>query len=191
MLKSWSHFGSDKVTFEDDYTAKICFSNFSCKYICVQAGGKSRIACLRVEWHAAIAPRRRNRAKSSYRPLQRAKVFIPPASTSKMFILPAANYALARNATFSTNLDTKRLVYLERHCGDVTRVNTALATLGRLHFALVTIATMPPLVHNLLFLSWGINKQQAKKSLWYLMPFCRKKMLNFSPKTESQGGSPP
>ena len=37
--------------------------------------------------------------------------------------LPAANYALARNATFSTNLDTKRRVYLERHGGDVTRVN--------------------------------------------------------------------
>ena len=47
-------------------------------------------------------------------------MFIPPASTGKMFIahetwLPAANYALARNATFSTNLDTKRRVYLERH----------------------------------------------------------------------------
>ena len=65
--------------------------------------------------------------------------------------LPAANYALARNATFSTNLDTKRRVYLERHGSDVTRVNTALATLGRVHFTLVTIATMPPLVHNLLF----------------------------------------
>ena len=61
-----------------------------------------------------------------------------------------ANYALARNATFSTNLDTKRRVYLERHGSDVTRVNTALAKLGRVHFTLVTIATMPPLVHNLL-----------------------------------------
>ena len=60
-------------------------------------------------------------------------------------------YALARNATFSTNLDTKRHVHLERHGSDVTRVNIALATLGRVHFALVTIATMPPLVHNLLF----------------------------------------
>ena len=59
---------------------------------------------------------------------------------------------LARNATFSANLDTKRRVYFERHGGDVTCVNTALATLGRVHFALVTIATMPPLVHNLLFL---------------------------------------
>ena len=64
--------------------------------------------------------------------------------------LPAVNYALARNATFSTNLDTKRRVHLERYGGDVTRVNTALATLGRVHFALVTIATMPPLVNNLL-----------------------------------------
>ena len=52
---------------------------------------------------------------------------------------------------FSTNLDTKRRVYLERHGGDVSRVNNALATLGRVHFALVTIATMPPLVHNILF----------------------------------------
>ena len=63
--------------------------------------------------------------------------------------VPAANYALARNATFSTTLDTKRHVHLERHGSDVTRVNTALATLGRVHFALVTIATMPPLLHNL------------------------------------------
>ena len=31
-----------------------------------------------------------------------------------------------------------------------TRVNAALTTLGRVHFALVTIVTMPPLVHNLL-----------------------------------------
>ena len=75
------------------------------------------------------------------------KLFIPHETW-----LPAANYALARNATFSTNLDTKRRVYLERHGSDVTRVNTALATLGRVHFALVTIATMPPLVHNLLLL---------------------------------------
>ena len=81
----------------------------------------------------SIVPRRQNRAKCSYRPLQGAKMFIPPASTGKMLIppetfLPAANYALARNATFSTNLDTKRRVYLERHGGDVTRVNTALGT---------------------------------------------------------------
>ena len=33
---------------------------------------------------------------------------------------------------------------------NVTRVNTALATLGRVHFTLITIATMPPLVYNLL-----------------------------------------
>ena len=51
---------------------------------------------------------------------------------------------------FSANLDTKGRVYLGRHGGDVTCVNTALATLGRIHFALVAIATMPPLVHNLL-----------------------------------------
>ena len=38
--------------------------------------------------------------------------------------LPATNFALACNAIFSTNLDTKRRVYLERHGGDVTRVNT-------------------------------------------------------------------
>ena len=74
-------------------------------------------------------------------------MFIPPASTGKLFIppdalLPAANYALARNVTFSTNLETKRRVYLERHGGDVTRVNTTLATLVRVLFALVTIATM-------------------------------------------------
>ena len=30
-----------------------------------------------------------------------------------------------------------------------------------------------------------------KKSLWYLMPFCSKKMLNFGLQTETQGGSPP
>ena len=70
----------------------------------------------------AIVPWRQNRAKCSYRPLERAIMFIPPASTDKMFIppaptgkmfiphetwLPAAIYALARNATFSTNLDSK------------------------------------------------------------------------------------
>ena len=78
----------------------------------------------------------------------------------KMFIpyetwLPAANYALARNATFSTNLDTKRRVYLKRHGSDVTRVNTALATLGRVHFALVTIATMPPWYTIYYFITLG------------------------------------
>ena len=87
-------------------------------------------------------------------------MFIPPASTGKMFILhetwlPAANYALARNATFSTNLDAKRRVYLELHGSDVTRANTALATLERVHFTLVTIATIPPLVHNLLLCASG------------------------------------
>ena len=102
------------------------------------------IQCLKLFWIFNLiydnkypTPRRRNRAKCSYRPLQRAKMFIPlastgemfipPASKSKMFIpletwLPAANYAFARNATFSTNLDTKRRVYLERHGGDVTRL---------------------------------------------------------------------
>ena len=67
----------------------------------------------------------------------------------------AANYALARNATFPTNLDTKRRVYIEGHGGDVTGVNTALVTLGRVHFALVTIVTMTPLVHNLLLRASG------------------------------------
>ena len=46
--------------------------------------------------------------------------------------LPATNYVLARNATFSTNLDIKRRVHLERHGGDVTRVNT-LGTLRTRH----------------------------------------------------------
>ena len=58
--------------------------------------------------------------------------------------------AIRRNVYTVRFNKTKRRVYLERHSGDVTRVNTALATLGRVHFALVTIATMPPLVHNLL-----------------------------------------
>ena len=40
-------------------------------------------------------------------------MFIPPDNW-----LPAANYALARIVIFSTNLDTKRRVYLERHGGD-------------------------------------------------------------------------
>ena len=38
---------------------------------------------------------------------------------------------------------------------NVTRVNTALATLGRVHFTLITIATMPPLVYNLLLCAWA------------------------------------
>ena len=75
-------------------------------------GGKSRISCLRVERHAV------NCASAS----ESGEMFIPPETW-----LPAANYALARNATFFTNLDTKRRVYLERHGGDVTRVNTARA----------------------------------------------------------------
>ena len=128
------------------------------KWICVQMGGKSRIACLRVERHAA------NCASAT----QSGEMFITPAPTGKMFIppetcLPAANYALARNATFSTNLDTKRRVYLERYGGDMTRVNTALATLGRIHFTLVTIATMPPLVHNLLLFALHGT---IKSTLW-------------------------
>ena len=103
--------------------------------ICVQTGGKRRIACLRVERHAA----------NCVSATRSGEMFIPPDTW-----LPAGNYALARNATFSTNFDTKRRVYLERHDGDVTRVNTALPTLRRVHFTLVTIATMPPLVCNLL-----------------------------------------
>ena len=85
-------------------------------YYGVQTGGKSRIACLRVERHAA------NCASAT----QSGEMFIPAAST-----------------------DTKRRVYFERHGGDVTRVNTALATFGQVLFKLVTIATMPPFVHNL------------------------------------------
>ena len=111
-----------------------------CNIFCVQTGGKSRIAGLCVKRHAV------NCALAS----KSGEMFIPPET-----LLPAANYALARNATFSTNLDTKRRVYLERHGSDVTRVNTALATLGRVHFALATIATMPPLVHNLLLCATG------------------------------------
>ena len=94
----------------------------------------------------SIVPRRQNRAKCSYRPLQRAKMFIPPASTGKMFIppetwLPAANYALARNATFSINLDTKRRVHLERHGSDVTRV-TLRTRHNRHHDTLGTQSTI-------------------------------------------------
>ena len=80
-------------------------------------------------------------------------MFIPPASKGDNVHTArfnGQNVHIARNATFSTNLDTKRRVYLERHGSGVTRLNTALATLGRIHFTLVTIATMPPLVHNLL-----------------------------------------
>ena len=96
---------------------------------------RSQFIFLMLEWPEC-------RAKCSYRPLQRAKMFIPPASTVKMLIppdtwLPAAYYALAHNATFPTNLDTKRRVYLERHGSDVTRMNTALATVGWVHFALL------------------------------------------------------
>ena len=109
-------------------------------YYCVQTGKKSRIAWLRVEQHAA------NCASAT----QSGEMFMPPDTW-----LSAANYALVRNETFSTNLDTKRRVYLERHGGDVTRVNTALATLERVHFTLVTIATTPSSVHNLLICASG------------------------------------
>ena len=65
------------------------------------------------------------------------EMFIPPASTGEMFIPPdtsltAANYALTRNATFSTNLDEKQRVYLEQHSGDVTRVPPRYAGAGTL-----------------------------------------------------------
>ena len=114
-------------------------------------GGKSRIACLCVARHAVNCALASKSGEMFIPPASTGKMFIPPARTGKMFIphktwLPAANYALARNATFSTNLDTKRRVYLERHGGDVTHVTCE-------HFALVTIATMPPLVHNLLLYS--------------------------------------
>ena len=92
----------------------------------------------------SIVPRRQNRAKCSYR----TKLDCPRLTTH------------SHATRLSTNLDTKRRVYLERHGSDVTRVNTALAMLGRVHFTLVTIATMPPLVHNLLF--WVPS----------LLPFC-------------------
>ena len=72
----------------------------------------------------------------------------------------AVNCALASK---SGEMDTKRRVYLERHVSDVTRVNTALATLGRVHFALVTIATMPPLVHNVLFLALKTKKKIIRR----------------------------
>ena len=55
--------------------------------------------------------------------------------------------------SYRPKLDCPRLTthsHATRHGSDVTRVNTALATLGRVQFTLVTIATMPPLVHNLL-----------------------------------------
>ena len=120
-------------------------------YYCVQTGGKSRIACLRVERHAV------NCASAS----ESGEMFIPPASTGKMFIppetwMPAANYALARNATFSTNLDTKRRVYLERHGGDVTRVNTLRTHHNRYHAALGTQSTIMCLrrINAFLCYSW-------------------------------------
>ena len=147
----------------------VIFSHGTHNIFRIQTGEKSRIACLRVERHAT------NCASAT----KSGDMLIPPASTDKMFIspdtwLPTANYALARNATFSINLDTKRRVYLERHGGDVTRVNTALATLGLVHFTLFTIATMPPLIHNVLVCPNGrikshcIFARRAACSQWRL-----------------------
>ena len=69
----------------------------------------------------------------------------------------------------------KARVYLERDGGDVTRVNIPPpppppppppATLGRVHFALDTIATMPPLVHNLLL--WrDLRKRTLASQRWF------------------------
>ena len=96
------------------------------KFFCVQTGGKSRIACLRVEMHAA------NCASAT----QSGEMLIPPETW-----LPAANYALAHNATFSTNLGTKRRVYL---LSDMVAIVTS-----------VIISTMSPLIHNLLLCASG------------------------------------
>ena len=70
-------------------------------------------------------------------------MFIPPETW-----LPATIYALARNATFSTNLDTKRCVHLERHGSDVTRLNTVRIRQNRHHAALGAQSTN--IVYNFL-----------------------------------------
>ena len=80
---------------------------------------------------------------------QWGEMFIPPASTGKISIppdtwLPTANYALARNTAFPTNLVTKRRVYhLERHGVDVTRVH---ARRNRHHAAPGTQSTIELLI---------------------------------------------
>ena len=93
---------------------------------------KSPIACLCVERHGV------NCASAS----KSGKMFIPPETW-----LPADNYALARNATFSTNLDTKRRVHLERHGSDVTRDS--------------------PLVHNLLLRSSYSHYYEVIRNIIY------------------------
>ena len=107
-----------------------------------------------------IAPRRRNRSKCLYRPLQQAKFSYHPLQrahcTPRWHLTVRCQLRACTQCDFcSTNLDTKRRVYLERHGGDVIRVNTALATLGPVLFAIVTITAMPPLIHNLLLRPQG------------------------------------
>ena len=70
--------------------------------------GKSRIAYLGVEWHAANCASTTKSGEMFIPPASKGKMFIPPASRDIMFIPPdtwlsAANYALPHNETFSTN----------------------------------------------------------------------------------------
>ena len=107
-----------------------------------------------------IAPRRRKRAKC---------MNILPACVAEVTLdCPRLTTRLHAMRLFSANLDTKRRVYLEWHGSDVTRVNTALATLGRVHFAIVAITTMPPLVHNLLLFINYLEKGKTINSDYYM-----------------------
>ena len=90
-----------------------------------------RAACSQLRLGDAIGRNdhtaRFNGRKCPYRPLQQAKCLYRPLQRAKCTYRPTLDYPLARNATFSTNLNTKSRVYLERHGGDVNRANTALA----------------------------------------------------------------
>ena len=99
-------------------SSKMLYNIFVCP------NGRKKSHCMRAR-RATCSQLRLDDAsrRSVHSATQAGEMFIRRRNTW----LPAINYALACNATFSTNLDTNRHVYLERHGGDVTRVNTARA----------------------------------------------------------------
>ena len=133
------------LTLNQNYNKIIYIFIYNMYIFCVQTGGKSRIACLRVERHTAncasasqfaigrnVHTASFNTQKCSYRPLQRAKF-----SYRRTLDFPRLTTRSHTMWLFFTNLDTKRRVYFERHGGDVTRVNICTRH-NRYHAALGT-----------------------------------------------------
>ena len=94
-----------------------------------------------------IAARWRNRAKCSYRPLQRAKCSYRPPQRAKCL------YRRTLDCPRLTTRSHAMLLFPSICTQNVVCTSRDMVAMWLvwIHFALVTIATMPPVVHNLLF----------------------------------------